>query len=315
MHFGIKLLGGFLFWLFISFLLILMIMIPREASYQKVKNSHHYQGGYEYSFEQHKENVITYFKTVFEQKSLGKSSIDAPVEKEMLHYFKRTLTIIIPAFLLSSIFGVLKGIYDYRQSMTWKNWTGNGTTWLFQSLPDFFIIIAVQYGLLSLMDIGFPHIDLYGYEHWYNILLPVFFLTIYPLSYIARITSSAIGAQEGKDYITTAKSKGLSERIILYRHMLWNCWPQIISQFLTIMLILISSSIIVEYLTFYRGAGKHLIDALQLKKSFLVGQHFPVDLPTVSGFALGFMLLVLVSLWIQQSISHLLIGSSRKGGL
>lgn len=308
----IKLVGSFFIWLLITLIMFLIILIPRDAHYQKAANSHHINGSYEFSWKDYQTNIITYSQMVLEEKSFGETNFGTSVEEELFHYMKRTLTIIIPAFLISILFGVLKGIYDYRSTDSWKNWTGKGSTWFFQSMPDFFIIIIVQYGLLLLMRQGFPYIDIYGYDKWYNALLPIFFLSLYPLSFIANITSIAIANEGGKDYIITAKAKGIHEKVILYKHMLWNCWPSILSQFLTILLILISSSIIVEYLTFYRGAGKRLLDSLQAKPSFMVGENFPIEVPTVIGFSFGFMVLILVSLWIQFVVSHYLIPTSKE---
>ncbi|MFD2443946.1 ABC transporter permease subunit [Bacillus sp. CGMCC 1.16607] len=307
-----KLIGGFFIWLLITIVMFLIILIPRDAVYQPDPKSHHINGTYKFSWDAYKENINQYYQMVIEKKSFGETKFGTTVEEELFHYMKRTLTIIIPAFIISISLGILKGMYDYRNMRSWKNWTGSGTTWLFQSVPDFFIIISVQYGLILLMRQSFPHIDIYGYDKWYNTLLPIFFLSLYPFSYIASITSIAMSNEEGKDYIITAKAKGMNERIIIYKHMLWNCWSKILSQFLTITLILISSSIIVEYLTFYRGAGKRLLDSLQAKSTFMVGQGFPVEVSTVVGFSFGFMILILVSIWIQLIISHYLVPTSKE---
>lgn len=308
----IKLCGGFLIWLAVTLIMVLIILVPRDAVYQSDPNSHHINGQSKFSWANYQTTIKQYYQTVIDEKSFGKTKFGTTVEEELFHYMKRTLFIIIPAFFISITFGILKGIYDYRNRNSWKNWTGNGTTWLFQSIPDFFIIITVQFGLTLLMRQGFPHIDLYGYDKWYNTLLPIIFLSLYPLSYIASITSIAIANEEGKDYIITAKAKGMHERVILYKHMLWNCWSNILTQFLTITLILISSSIVVEYLTFYRGAGKRLLDSLQSKSRFMVGESFPVEIPTVIGFSFGFMILILISIWIQLAISHYLVPTTKE---
>ncbi|WP_442596516.1 ABC transporter permease subunit [Neobacillus sp. D3-1R] len=305
----LNLVGSFIIWLLVTLILIAIVLIPREVSYKRVGSTD--AATFTFSWDSYENNIKNYATQVWETKSFGISKIEVPVEQELVHYMKRSLSIIFPALFLSYLLGVLKGIYDYQHSRGIKNFIGNGSTWFMQSIPEFFFIITVQLGILYLIRQGFPYIDLYGYDKWYNVLLPIFFLSLYPLSYIARITSSAIAEQEGRDYIRTAHAKGISSRVILYVHILKNCWPKILSQFLTVMLTIISSSIIVEYLTFYRGAGKRLMDALQIKTIYSAGSHFPVEIPTIIGFSFGFMSLILVSLWIHQLLNYFLIPMKR----
>ncbi|MDZ5471544.1 ABC transporter permease subunit [Bacillus sp. 31A1R] len=304
-----KLVSGLLIWLIVTSILLAIILLPRNVTYERV--GYDDVATYKFTWEAYQESITTYSKEVWDNKSFGTSKVGSPVEEEVYHYMKRTIVIIFPALIISLLLGILKGVFDYKNVNSRKNIIGNGTTWLMQSVPEYFIIITVQLGLLSLMSKGFPQLDIYGYDKWYNTLLPILFLSVYPISYIARITSSALSEQEGKDYIRTAIAKGTSSKKILYIHVLKNCYPTILSQFLTIMITLISSSIVVEYLTFYRGAGTRLIEALDIKTIYNITDNFPLEVPTIVGFTIGFMILILCSLWIHQLLNYILIPAKR----
>ena len=55
-----------------------------------------------------------------------------------------------------------------------------------------------------------------------QIIMPVLCLSVFPLAMVARQTRSSMLEVMGQDYIRTAKSKGLTERVIVARHALKN---------------------------------------------------------------------------------------------
>jgi oligopeptide transport system permease protein len=202
-------------------------------------------------------------------------------------------------------------MYDFKNSNTRKNALGNGTTWLFQSLPDFFVVMVAQYFLLMLMRGTFLKFSIYGYEQWYSILLPSLLLSIYPSMYIARITSSSLAGQEKQAYIQTAKAKGLTDNIILYKHMLGNCWGVILSHISSIMVYLFSNLLIIEYLLFYKGAAYRLYEAFGHHNSatnnfYRIGYKEVYESELIIGLLLCFMLVILISQVISQVAKYLL---------
>lgn len=258
------------------------------------------------------ESKITHFIDLLKSEhTFGLSRYDIPVENEIKHYFPRSFWILVPSFFLSILLGIVKGIFDYFYSVRKLNLFGNGLTWLGQSLPDFFMIISIQYGLLLLMRMGFPHLDLFGYEHWYNIFFPIAFLSMYPLFYIARITSSALATEATKNYVRTARAMGASTRTILTRHMLKNAMHSIVSHFFTVMVLLIGSLPIVEFLTFYRGAGRRLIEAFGINPGLPERTSIFIDQPVAIGFTMMFLLLLFIALWVSNGLKAIVIPGNR----
>lgn len=282
----------------IALLFILLTLMPRTVVYDMdrttITDIRH-----SFTLQEYKENVLLYIDYVIENKSLGPNRDGSPIEIELFRLAARSLKLIIPALLLSLILGVMKGVYDHRNRSKKRNILGNGTTWFFQAIPDFFIIIAFQYTIILLIRKGFPKLPLYGFTEWYHVILPIIFLTLFTLSYIARITSSLLGEQEGQEYIRTAISKGVSNKKVLYKHMLKNCLGKLIDYLPMIMLMLLTHLIIVEHLMYYQGIAVRFIESFELRTVFPVGTQFPINFPFIIGCILFITLLLLITEWIR----------------
>ena len=66
-----------------------------------------------------------------------------------------------------------------------------------------------------------------------HIILPASILGYYSMAYISRMTRSFMLEELGKEYITTARVKGLSERAVIWRHALGNVMIPLITVMLT----------------------------------------------------------------------------------
>ncbi len=124
------------------------------------------------------------------------------------------------------------------------------------------VIIGVQWGLMTLMEWGLPHFSVYMADNWYSFILPSLLLTLFPTAYLARITSMALGSQEKQLYVLFARTKGIRERMLLWKHMLRNCWSGILDFMPTLITVLLSNLLLVEYLTQFKGAAYRLFQAV-----------------------------------------------------
>lgn len=282
-------------WLGIIIIIILAVLFPRTAEINADV------------LLQYKENIAQFIHGIVENKSLGNTRFNEPVEEDIKRYMSRSLILILFAFAISIPAGILKGIYDYRRTYAKNQFFGHGFTWFMQSLPDFFIVISVQWMLILLMRMGFPNIPIYGYDEWYNVFTPSIMLAIFPTMYIARITSSALAGQEGKQYIQTAHAKGIPQHWVVYRHALANCWGIILSHFSSLMLYILSNLLIVEYLMFYKGAAYRFYEALGYHSgiiNFVPLNKFEAEL--IIGLSVSFMMLVLFAQIVSQVAKYYL---------
>jgi oligopeptide transport system permease protein len=304
MNLFIRLISSLLLWSCMALILILIVLLPRET--QSHREGYVDVMSYHFTWDKYKQNITEYFDGVKTNKSLGNTIFDEPVEVELSLYFKRSIVLLVPAMFLSILIGIYKGVFDYRYQNKIGRFFGKGATWLGQSVPDFFLIFLVQTILSIAMRHGFPRMDMYGDDQWYNIFFPIIFLSMYPAFIIAKYTSQALEEEDEQDYIKTARAKGVPERIILWKHILRNCWPKLLQHFMPIILTLFSGMFVVEFLTLYHGIGTRLITAIRIKYSIMPGESLPIDVPAVIGFSLLLMLLLLVAQWINQILDYFL---------
>lgn len=269
------------------------------------------EGITDFSWEAYRQNVTTLLQYAWEYKSLGDTIHTHSVEYEVWRYLKKSLWLIVPSFIISSILGVLKGIYDFYVKRRRFNVLGEKATVFFLSVPDFFLLLMIQVALITFADYGLRRISLYGSEAVSNKVVGITFLAIYPTFYIARLTYSSLEQQSTQDYIRTAFSKGTNRFKIVWKHMLSNCWLAVVSHLNTIMLYILSNLFIVELITSYRGAAYRFYKALRVRGSFTVGSPQSIDTSLVIEYIIVFTGIVLIVQLLSKLAAHQLL---RRGG-
>lgn len=293
-----KIISKVLFFFIICIGLICIALFPREAAVTAEGRAATVVYTYEFSWPKYKENLSGFIRGVVHDQTLGETRYHKPVETEMLIYFPRSLKIILTAFFISLGFGILKGIYDFKSTNKRTNLIGNGTTWIFLSIPDFFLILSVQWIIIFF----FNWIDIFGHEYWYNFIIPSLLVSIYPAMYISRITSAAIAGEAAQQYVQVAKSKGLQQGTIISKHILKNCAGRILDNTPSMLIYILSNLLFVEYLLDYKGAAYRLWLALDFEPRIFVGRDNMYEPSVIIGFGICFMALVLAVQIISQLI-------------
>jgi len=165
------------------------------------------------------------------------------------------------------------------------------------SIPTFFSGILLTLILIR----AFGWLPPLGYENiwddpWANLkqmMLPALALGFYDMAFIARVTRSSMMEILREDYMRTARSKGLRERIVLSRHGLKNAVLPILTisgwQFGR----LFGGTVIIERIFLIPGVGQLLIDAV-----------FQRDFPTIQAI----IVIVAVSIVVINLLVDLLYG-------
>lgn len=311
MNLFLRLLSSLLLWVCMATIVILIVLLPRDTVSHRVGVKDIMS--YHFTWKNYEKNIDDYFEEVKTKKSLGTTKFDQPVESELLFYFKRSIIVLLPAMVLSIFFGICKGVFDYRfQAHKLGQFFGRGSTWMGQAVPDFFLIFLFQTFLSLAMNHGFPKIHMFGNDVWYSFFFPIIFLSMYPAFVIARYTFQALEEEDEMDYIKTAKAKGVPDRVVLWKHILGNCYPKLLQHFMPIILMLFSGMFVVEFLTLYHGIGWRLITAIHIRYSIMAGEPLPIDAPAVIGFSLLLMVLLLLAQWINQILNYVL--NPKRGG-
>ena len=137
-------------------------------------------------------------------------------------------------------------------------------------LPDNFIIvlgIAIPSFISSVLL-------LYTFGSWLQLLptmglndaasyiMPVTALAIYPTAYITRLMRSSLLDVMGQDYIRTAKAKGLSSFMTLFKHALRNAILPVIAYVGPMLASLMTGSFVVEKIFTIPGLGREFVSSI-----------------------------------------------------
>ncbi len=139
--------------------------------------------------------------------------------------------------------------------------------------PDRLSMLAATAGIATpsfilgtLLILVFAHLlHLFPPALWEGIrsmILPGVTLAAAPAAYIARLTRSAMLEAWSREYVRTARSKGLSEERIAFKHVLKNSLGPVVTFLGPLTAALVTGSFIVEYIFSIPGMGKFFITAV-----------------------------------------------------
>lgn len=147
------------------------------------------------------------------------------------------------------------------------------------SMPSFFIgltLIFIFALRLKLLPPGGMPISAYGKDFAYYLswikymILPMMSLTIISIAGAIRYVRNAMIDALSQDYIRTARSKGLSEKVVIYSHAFRNALIPISTIIIMSVFALLSGSAITEQVFAWKGIGYTLILALNNRDYMLV---------------------------------------------
>jgi len=220
-----------------------------------------------------------------------------------------TLILATTAMIFAILIGVFLGVLSAVHQNTWIDRAAIAFSTLGISAPSFFagILIAWIFGFVLNKYTGLNMSgSLYSYDPfkgevitWKNLVLPMVTLGLRPLAIIVQLTRSAMLDELDKDYIRTARAKGLSERAVVYKHALKNALNPVITAIANWFASLLAGSFFVEYVFGYNGLGKTTVDALEMSD-------FPVVMGSILFITFIFVVInILVDLlyvWIDPRV-------------
>ena len=155
--------------------------------------------------------------------------------------FAISLSIALPVGILAAV--KRYSIFDYLSMF--------GST-LGVAIPNYWIglmgivIFSVQLGWLP------P----YGSDSWKGYILPVLVLSIEEMAALARLTRGATIEVLSQDYVTSARAKGLAQRVVVVRHVVRNALLPVITLLGYRMAFILSGTIVIESVFAWPGLGR-----------------------------------------------------------
>lgn len=198
---------------------------------------------------------------------LGVSFVSGrPVITDIMLRVPRTLQIVVPALLLAITIGIPLGIVAAtRRGRIADLLVSVGSVTAF-SLPAFvsgLLLVAVFSIYLQWFPSGGyvnPADDPAGFVS--RIVLPSITLAVAPIGLTMRMMRSSMLEQLGLDYVTTARSKGLAEQTVIYRHVLQNSLIPVVTLLGLQAGFMFAGSVIVENIFNWPGVSNLLLESV-----------------------------------------------------
>lgn len=205
---------------------------------------------------------LRYMEGVVLRGDLGTSYVTRqPVTVEILERFPTTLKLSALSVLLAVIIGISVGIISATRQYTFIDHLATSVSMIGVSMPNFWqgmmLIIVFAVWLRWLPPSGFS-----TPLHW---ILPAVTVGTNASANIMRMTRSSMLEIIRQDYIRTARAKGQTERVVIWKHALKNALIPIITVVGLSFGRLLGGAVLTESIFSIAGVGKLMVDAIKLK--------------------------------------------------
>jgi len=126
------------------------------------------------------------------------------------------------------------------------------------SVPGF----VIGASLIFIFGIWLKVLPVALWESPWHMVLPAVTLAFSPAAYLARLTRASVLEIVDKDWVRTARSKGLSQQNTVIKHILRNSLVPVVTVLGPLTAILITGSFVVEYIYAIPGMGRFFITAV-----------------------------------------------------
>lgn len=195
------------------------------------------------------------------------------------------------ALLMSAVLGITLGAISAVKRGSWIDNLSMFGALFGIAMPSFWLalmlilVFALYWPILPASGFGGNLFSLDGAKH---AVLPVVTLGLTGAGSLARYTRSSMLEVINKDYVRTARAKGLSENLVIVRHALRNALIPIIVLLGISFGNILSGAVIVETVFGWPGVGRYLVSGIN-------GRDFPVVQATALVIAISFVLVNLLS--------------------
>jgi peptide/nickel transport system permease protein len=193
---------------------------------------------------------------------LGQPALQAVLERVPV-----TGTLVVSAVILGTVLGVTLGVVASYRPGGWIDNFINALSYIFISIAPFWL--ALMAILFFGVRLGWFSTEGFAWDAD-HLVLPILTLAIVPTGHVAQVTRSLMIAEGRKQYLTTARAKGLSEPQIAIRHQLRNVsLPIITLVFYDFARLFVGDALIVEVVFSIQGVGGLAAGALERGDIFL----------------------------------------------
>ncbi len=186
--------------------------------------------------------------------------------------------------LIGTPLGILLGMAAALNRNSWIDYVASALSTIGLTIPVFVIstllilVFAVWLQWLPASGWGKP-------ERW---ILPIIAYSVIPLAVYARYTRTAVLDTMNRPFVTALRAKGLSERLILFQHVMKNSAIPLVTVFLPMFIGTATGSIFVEAMFRVPGLGSYFVSSIQ-------NRDYPMEMALVLLLTVAICLAYLIS--------------------
>lgn len=220
-------------------------------------------------------NKIT--DTIFFQKSIklfalqfGYSDAGRDIGYDVYQRMWPSLAIAVPTLIFGLGINIIVSLLIVFFRNTYLDTAGIVVCVMMMSISGLFYIIGGQYLFSTVLKI----VPISGYEPgwqlWKFILLPILIGVVGGIGAGTRWYRTLFLEEINKEYVRTARAKGVKESVVLFKHVLQNAMIPILTGVVAILPLLFMGSLLMESFFGIPGLGSYTIDAIQLQDFAIV---------------------------------------------
>lgn len=224
-----------------------------------------------------------------------------PAMELIMERIPNTLILMIPAEIIILLTALGLGIYSALRQYSLTDQVITTGSFIGYSMPIFFIALASMYifavyfkrwGLPYLPTVGMfdPKIGKTTGQVIWHMVLPIFSMSVISISGYSRFVRSEMLEVICQDYIRTAHSKGLPERMVLFGHALKNAALPFVTLVGLDIPLLLGGAVVTETIFAWPGMGRLFIDHLARS-----------DIPVV----MGILMMISVAVVFSQLLADI----------
>jgi peptide/nickel transport system permease protein len=224
------------------------------------------------------------------QGDFGKSvRTGAPIVNEIGVRLLATIELSLAAMLIATILGIAAGVVSSVKQYSIFDYGSMFLALIGVSMPIFWLGLMLIY----LLSVKFPILPMMGritmgleappvtglvvmdtliagqlgafLDSLRHLILPSFTLATIPMAVVARITRSSMLEVLNKDYVRTARAKGLDEMIVILRHALRNAFLPVVTVLGLNLGLLLGGAVLTETIFSWPGLGRYVVDSLMAR--------------------------------------------------
>ena len=201
------------------------------------------------------------------QGDFGQSYIqNRPVLGLVLERFPATLQLAIAGMVVALLIGLPLGVHAATHRGTWSDRAATLFTTFLVAAPSF-LVGYLLLNFLAFQPQVLAHVEIFpigGYKPFdlRFLFLPAVTLGFGSAAYYTRLTRTAMIAELSKDYLQTARAKGLPDRTVRWRHAFRNALGPVLSQIGLDLGFFLGGVVVVERVFSWPGIGKLAVDSI-----------------------------------------------------